>query len=130
MRREEADGAVAPVVGQIARRVLRIELLDGQQFHRRDAQRLKIGDLLDDARVGPALLRRHVGARMLGEAAHVHLVDHGAGVGQADGGVPLPIVVVAGDDDGFHRVGGVIAGMLGRPAVVAVAHRDGARVGI
>ena len=47
-RREEGNRRVAPVIRLGAERlVLRIELLDGQQFDRGHAQFLQIGDFLD-----------------------------------------------------------------------------------
>ena len=79
VRCKEGDGLVAPVVDQAGGRGQGIELVDRQQFHRRDAEILQVGDLLDQPGVGAALLRRHTGAGVTREAADVHLVDHRRG---------------------------------------------------
>ena len=77
VRREERHRRVAPVVDESRRRVLRVELEHRQQLHRGDAERLQVRNLLDQSGVGAALSGRDAGARMLREAAHVHLVNDG-----------------------------------------------------
>ena len=58
VRREEADGAVAPEIAQSlavrsgAHRKIGIELECRQKFHCSDAERLQVRDLLDDAGEG------------------------------------------------------------------------------
>ena len=53
---------------------------------------LEIGDLFDQAGVRAACLFRQPGARMPGEAAHVHLVDDGPRGRPLQRGVALPVV--------------------------------------
>ena len=55
MRRKKRNGVVAPVVGKARGRFLWIELEYRQELDRRYAQILKVGNLLDEAGVGPAL---------------------------------------------------------------------------
>ncbi len=77
---EEADRRVAPVVeklltgigvGEVA--LVLVELLNGHQFNGVDAQGLQVGDLLADGGVGAGKFDAR--GAVIGEAAHVHLVD-------------------------------------------------------
>ena len=91
--REEADGVVAPVVGQalLDQRGVVDELVHRHQLDRGDAERLQV---LDDRRVGEggvgaAHLLGDVRVR-LGEALDVRLVDDGLGVRVAAAGGRRP----------------------------------------
>ena len=90
MRRKERDRLVSPVVHAARRRMLRIELKHRQQLHGGDAQVLQVGNLLDQAGVGPSLPGRHPGAGMPGEAADVKLVDDRLGERAAESAHRLP----------------------------------------
>ena len=80
VRREEAEGVVAPVVDEahLLQALLGDVLVHREQLDRRDAEVLEIGDRrrMREARVGAAQLLRHVGVE-LREALHVGLVDDG-----------------------------------------------------
>ena len=78
MRRKERNRCIAPVVDPSRRRILSVELKYREQFDRSDAELLKIRDLLDQTRIGPAFRFGDAGAGMRGKAAHVHLVNDGA----------------------------------------------------
>ena len=54
MRRKKRDRRIAPVVDAPGRRILSVELEDGQQFDGSDAKLLEIGNLFDQAGVGAA----------------------------------------------------------------------------
>ena len=108
VRREEADGVVAPVVRQalLLQEGVVDELVDRHEFDGGDAELLQV---FDDARigqagVGAADVRRHVHVEV-GHAAHVRLVDHRIVVRDVRMLVVAPIEV--GVDDGrLHGVGG------------------------
>jgi hypothetical protein len=91
---EEADGVVAPVVGEPAvhQRAVVDEGMQRQQLQRRDAQGLQVVQHLRRAkpRELSLVLGRHVGmqARV---AAHVHLVDHALVAGLVGMDVALPV---------------------------------------
>src|SRR5215470_6471435 len=110
MRREEVDWAIPPVVGSSWRGVLLVELLDGEQFHYRNAERLQIRDFLDQARVGAAFGGFDPRIRVAREPADVQFVDNRAGEGTLQGNIPTPIICPPVDDDAFHGVRAVIAG--------------------
>ncbi len=78
VRREEADGVVAPVVGEteIHQPAFVVEGLHRQQFDRRHAQRLQVrdGGLGGQAGEGAAQFLRHV-HHLLREAARMHFVE-------------------------------------------------------
>ena len=132
MRREERDRLVPPVVHATARRILRIELEDGQQLHGGDAEVLEVGDLLDQPGIRAALPGRHPGAFVAGEAAHVELVDHGLGERALERLVPFPVVAAAvgGRHHALHGRGRVVAGTAGGLAVVTFGHRHRQAVGV
>ena len=67
---------------------------------------------------------------MLREAAHVHLVDQGAGEWRAERPIALPVVGRRRGDDAPHRGGAVVARAHGRVAVVERRHGDRQAVGI
>ena len=128
--REEGNRRIAPVIRFGAEGlVLRIELLDGQEFDCCDAQILQIGDFLDQPLIRAAQFGRDAGTRMLGEAADVQFVDHGAGVGRVERLIVLPIVGGGIDDDGFHGRGAVVLAETGRrPAIIGLVLNDGLRI--
>jgi len=95
-----------------------IELEHGQQLHRCNAQLLEIGNLFDEAGERAAGLFREAGARMTGEAAHVHLVHDGPRRRSPQRQVALPVVRGDVDDHALH----------GRPRVVAIAPRGVATI--
>ena len=75
VRRKERNRRVAPVVHSAPAGILSIELKHRQQLDRRDAQLLQVRESSrSDRRMCHASFRQ-AGARMCGEAAHVHLVD-------------------------------------------------------
>ena len=74
---EEGHGAVAPVVHQARRRVLRVELKDRQELHRGYPEVRQVGNLRAQAGIGAARRRRHPGAGVPREADDVQLIDHG-----------------------------------------------------
>ena len=69
---EEIDRHVPPVIS-----FLGIELLDGHQFDKRDAQLLKIWNLLDQAGERAAILRSDAAGGAGGETLQMHFVDDG-----------------------------------------------------
>src|SRR5262249_26017360 len=91
VRREERDGRVAPVVDLAGGSVLDVELENGQELHRADAQILEVWDLLDQPGEGAAPFGGYPRARVAGEAAHVHLVDDGPRRRPLQGRVSLPV---------------------------------------
>ncbi len=110
VRREEADGVVAPVVGQppVLQDAVLDELVDRHQLHGGDAERRQV---LDDRGVGEPgvgaaqpLGDVRVGA---GQTAHVRLVDDGVGVRVPWGAVVAPVEVRVGDHT-EHRVPGAV----------------------
>src|SRR3970040_765602 len=103
MQREKSDGPVAPIVLEAARRyrggnVLDIERHDGQKLDVRDAERLEVRNLLDDAAEGPRM--RDARGRMAREPADVHFVDDGVVQIAPQRLVVFPIIVVVRDDAG------------------------------
>src|SRR5262249_54760233 len=80
LRSGEGAAVVAPEIVQPFARlwidngtVALIELMDGQQFHGRDAQPLQIGNLVDQARERSGAV--HAGRWMTGEAADMQLIN-------------------------------------------------------
>ena len=125
VRREEAERVVAPVVREalVQQVVVVDEDVDRHQLDGGDAERL---DVVDDVGLDQAAERaleqvRHPGM-LLGEAAHVHLVDQRLVEGRAQ-----RLVVAPGegriDDPGLHHVLGAVALVVGRvvPALHLVA---------
>ena len=103
VRGEEGQRVVAPEVeplGPGAVGELRGELVHRHELHRRHAERLEVGDLLDDAEVGSGGGDAARGTG--GEAPHMHLVDDGVGEAAAEMAVPLPVEGVV-DDDALRR---------------------------
>ncbi len=116
--REEADGVVAPVVGQPLldqRRVVR-EVVHRHELDRGDAERLEVLDhrRVGDGGVGAAHVLRNVGMG-LGEALHVRLVDDRVGVLVARRAVDAPVE----ERVDHHRLR-----HAGRGVVVVAAVRD------
>ena len=98
MRREEAVGAVAPVVLQahgrgLRRNVLGVEGHDRHQLDMGDPQVLQIRDLFDHGAEGAGV--RDPGRGMAREAAGMHLVDDRGVQRDVQGRVALPVVAVA-----------------------------------
>ena len=75
---EPAQGAVPPHVVAARGGIGRVEAEHRQQLHRRDAQLLEVGQLLDQAQVGAAVFHGDPGILTAGEAPHMQLVDHRA----------------------------------------------------
>ncbi len=78
VRREEAERVVAPVVAEplLDQMAILHEVVDRQQFDRRDAETLEVADDLGvgEPRVGATQVLRHGGVA-LGEALDVQFVD-------------------------------------------------------
>ena len=103
VRREQRQRIVAPVVrprGRLAVPIVHGELEDRHQLDRGHAQRLQVGDLLDQAQVRAAM--GHVARLVASEAADVHLVDHRLVQAAAQVAIPLPVELVA-DDHALRR---------------------------
>ena len=123
VRREEADGVVAPVIGQLLLQQIAVvdEGVDRQQLDRGDAERLQIVDhgWRAEAGIGAAQVLGHAGM-LLGEALDVGLVD--------DGFVPMDVlplrlrlpVEIGIDHDAFGHEGRAVALVEGQ--VVAALH--------
>ncbi len=101
VRGEEADGVVAPVVGQALVDQGRVvgEVMDRHQLDRRDAKALEVLDDrgMGDRGVGAAAALRDVGMR-LGEALDVGLVDDRVGVFVLRRAVGAPVEERIDDD--------------------------------
>ena len=111
VRREEADGVVAPVVAQPLLEQGRVlhELVHGHELDGGHAELLQVVDDrgVRDAGVRAALLLGDVGMQ-LGEPLDVRLVDHRLGVGRVRVPVARPVEERV-DHDGVHDVrGGVV----------------------
>ena len=124
VRREEAEGVVAPVVAQplLLQRAVVHELVDGHQLERRDAE---LGEVVGDRGVGEAGVRAaqllgDLGVQ-LGEPLDVSLVDQALVVGDVEAAVALPVEERV-DDDAVQHVGGrvVVVARVGVAEVVAV----------
>src|SRR6266404_3388637 len=76
MRRKKRNRCITPVVNQPNGCVLRIELEYGHQFDGCNAELPKIRNLLDQSGIGSSNTLCNAGTGMLGEASHVHLIDH------------------------------------------------------
>ena len=111
VRREEAEGVVAPVVAQalVEQRGVLDELVHRHQLDRGHAELLQVGGdrRVREAGVRPALLLRHVGVQ-LGEALDVRLVDEGLVVGDGEAAVALPVEERVDDHAVGHVRGGVV----------------------
>ncbi len=123
VRREEADGVVAPVVRQALvdqRRVVG-EVVHRHQLDRVDAQRFQVIDdhRMRDGGVRAADLFGDVGVR-LGEPLDVRLVDDGVGVLVARRAVDAPVEERVDDHRlGHARRGVVVVAAVGIAEVVA-----------
>ena len=103
VRCEEANRVVAPVVGPgraIAETIEDRILVHRHELDRRDAQRLQVGNLLDDALVRARVF--DLAARRLREAADVGLVNDRLRQVAAEMAIALPIELVA-DHHAFRR---------------------------
>ena len=134
MRREEPEGAVAPVVVEAlgSKEGVVGVMVDRLQLHGGDAE---AGEMIDRSRsreagICAAQLRRDVGVA-LAEALDVRLVDDRVGVGDRRGGVGAPIEITSHNEaprhvgrrvQGAHGVGiaGHVAGHGVAPGHVAV----------
>ena len=130
MGREEGHGRIAPVVHQPRGAILRVELEHRQELHGRDAQPLEVGNLLDEARERAARLFREAGARVTGEAAHMHLVHDRPRRGPLERGIALPVVRGDVDDNALQRRRRVVARAASGGAIVRAGNHDAATVGI
>ena len=105
VRREKADGVVAPVIAQASIEQMPIvhELVDRHQFDGADAKPLKIADgrRMGEARIGAAKLGRDL-PHQRGEALHMKLVDLGLVQRSARPSVVTPIEAVVDDDRAGH----------------------------
>ena len=130
MGREEGHGRITPVVHQSGGTVLGIELEHRQELHGRDAQPLKIRNLFDEAGERAACPVREAGARVTGEAAHVHLVHDRPRRRPLERGIALPVVGTDVDDYAFHCGPGVIARTPRGVATIGLWNHDSSAVGI
>ena len=95
MRREQRQRIVAPVVRPLARlaeTVVDGKLEDRHQFDGRHAQRLQVGDFLDQSQVRAAMV--DVARLVAGEAADVHFVNHGLVQAAAQVAIALPVELI------------------------------------
>ena len=111
VRREEAEGVVAPVVAQalVEQRGVLDELVHRHQLDRGHAELLQVGGdrRVRETGVRPALLLRHVGVQ-LREALDVRLVDEGLVVGDGEAAVALPVEERVDHHAVRHVRGGVV----------------------
>ena len=123
VRRQKADGVVAPVVRQplVDQRGVVGEVMHGHQFDCVDAQRFQV---IDDHRMGDGGVRTadlfgNVRVR-LGQPLDVRLVDHRVGVFVAGRAIDPPVEERV-DDDGLGRAGRgvVVVAAVGIAEVVA-----------
>ena len=99
LRREKAQGAVAPIITQPLARfrvgefiIQFVELVNRHQFHAVDPQFFEIGDLLANTGIGTGELDAR--GWVAGQAAHVHLVDDQLFQRRLQGTVVDPIEIV------------------------------------
>ena len=119
--REEGDGLIAPVVGQRRGGGVGVELMDRQQFDGLDAERLEIGDLLDQAGIGAAQVIRQARIGVRREAFDVHLVDDRVAEAVMQRLVAFPVVGVGIHDDRAHSGRDrIVAEPAGRAPVVDI----------
>ena len=120
MRREEADGVVAPVV---AHPLLGEPRLGGELLHRQqlDGGDAEVAQVVDDggrgqAGVGAAQLLGHPVVQR-GEPLDVQLVDHGVGPADLRPDLPGPVEAVVGHDHPVQDVRGRVALVAGEQLV-------------
>jgi hypothetical protein len=130
MRGEERDRRIAPVVDLSRRAILRIELEHRQQLDRRDAQLLKVRDLLNQTGERAAGLLADTGTGVAGKAAHMHFIDDGLRGWPPQRLVAFPIVGGWIDHDALHRGSTVNSGLFGGIAAVEIRNGDATAVGI
>ena len=128
MRGEERHGRVPPVVDVAARRILLVELEHRQQLHCRHAELLEVADLLDQPSISAAQFGRQTGARMAGEPADVHLVDHGLRKRPVERNIALPVIAAGIGDHALHRGRAIVARQRSVDAAVGLRHGDGLAV--
>ncbi len=131
--REEAQGVVAPVVGEAARleEALGHRLVHRHQLHRGDAQLQQVvdGRRVRQAGVGAAQVGRNAGV-LRGEALDVQLVDDGLAPDDLGADLAVPVELVVHHHAAGHAVG-VVAGVLQLAAVLDdVAHQGRVPVGL
>ena len=96
VRGEKRQRIVTPVIhppARLAQAVVHGKLEHRHQLDRRHAQRLQVGNLLDQPQVRARMA--HAARLGAGEAADVHLVDHRLVQAAAEMAVALPVELVA-----------------------------------
>ena len=121
MGRKKGHGIIAPVIGQVRRRCVGIELLNGHQLYGRDAQFLQIGYLFDQPPVCAAPFLRHAGVGVPGKAADVQFVHNRTPERMIQGPVALPVVQGRVNHHTLHGLRAVVARMGCRFAIIGVA---------
>ncbi len=124
VRGEEADGVVAPVVGEafFEQELVVQMLVDGQELEAGDAEVLQVADDLRAGQPGVGAAQTGGHARMgAGEAFDVQFVEHGVRPGD-ERALVAPPVEVAGDDGGFQGGGAVVHGARPGSRTVGVEH--------
>ena len=77
MRSKEGHGIVAPVIAESGGSGLGVELEDGQEFDRCDAQSLKVRNLVDDSEIRTPVGGSNAGVRMACKSRYMYFVDYG-----------------------------------------------------
>ena len=109
---------------------MRIELEHRHQFDCSHAELLQIRDFLDQARKGAASFLCDAGARMTGEAAHMHFVDDRLRRRPVKRRVAFPIVRTRLDHHTFHGRRAIVAFLPSRFATVILRNNGGASIWI
>jgi hypothetical protein len=68
-----------------------IELINGQEFDRCDAQFLKVRNLLDHAEIGTSVGRSHPGVGVARESRYMHFIDDASTKRSIEGLISFPI---------------------------------------
>ena len=101
---------MAPVVRAAAEPEILVKLVHRQELDRGYAEALQVGDLVNEAEVGPAPLLRHVTAGIVcRESLHMHLIDYGARERYIERPVILPVEVIVVDDNALRAAVDVAA---------------------
>ena len=103
MRSKKRQRVVTPIVGprrRLTETIVQGKLEHRHQFHRRDAQRLEIRNLLGQPQIRAWLT--HAARLGEGETANVHLVDHRLVQAASQVAVAAPVELVA-DDHALRR---------------------------